>query len=327
MATIDNVWVDSEIPASAPRTEGFSDAMSTQAEPSQKMLSAIFGSLYATSDKTSASSKTTLTSATPDCPTGNCDIPPFQSLAVCSSCRDITHLLSQTGGFGPCVDQYEYNYTLPNGLYLRARDLPQNGSGTIAAMVSENLPIPEDFGFNSFVNFTAIQIPQGAKLSNATAAQCSLYWCVNTYSVHMKNNRAYETVHDTYYTQNARGTTYIRPRAKENQTAPIFAVYSATTYTLGSWFYDKLTFNNTFFETVCQTDSSLRLRSTEFLQPMMISTIPDVFSRLAAGMTATVRKANMTVLPLTGNDNWQLRPGVEPARGTSKMMQPQIRVQ
>ncbi|KAE8381211.1 hypothetical protein BDV26DRAFT_289701 [Aspergillus bertholletiae] len=326
MATVRNVSVASGVPASAPRTEGFSDITSDQGEPSQTMLAAIYGSLYAASDKSKSSSNRTLASATPDCPTGNCYIPPFQSLAVCSSCRDITHLLSRAEGIGQCLYQYEYNYTLPNGLYLRARDPPLNNSATIAAITSEDLPIQEDFGFNSFVNFTAIQIAHDDKLSNATAAQCSLYWCVNTYSVQVENNRAYETIHDTYYTKNALDTTYVRLPAAENQTTANYAVDSATTYSLGNWFDDKLTFNNSISQTICQTDGPLGVRSTEFLQPMLSSTIPDVFSALAAGMSATVRRANMTVLPLAGDDRWQFRSGVAQAQGTAKTMQTQVQV-
>lgn len=57
----------------------------------------------------------------PDCMTGNCTFSgPYSSLAVCSSCFNVTKYIEQT-----VIDMwtvknqtfYRYNYTLPNGAY------------------------------------------------------------------------------------------------------------------------------------------------------------------------------------------------------------------
>lgn len=59
------------------------------------------------------------------CPTGNCTFPPFQTLAVCSKCENVTNALSErcaytSGGSlqGPPEVVTFCEYSLPNGLKM-----------------------------------------------------------------------------------------------------------------------------------------------------------------------------------------------------------------
>jgi hypothetical protein len=92
---------------------------------------------------------------TPRCPTGNCTWPLYQSLAICSTCNDLT---SQLEGIPVELPEpgsnYTYpatNWTLSNGLYLTV-DESQSKQGFSAMTMnvtnapnaenqSENLPL------------------------------------------------------------------------------------------------------------------------------------------------------------------------------------------
>ncbi|KAF7590016.1 hypothetical protein BBP40_003404 [Aspergillus hancockii] len=137
------------------------------------MLSSIFAPLAADFNSTGRSGKTSSTpdsSIKPDCATGDCDIPPFRSLAACSHCDDISEHLSShceecRPGYSSC-----YHF-LPNGLQLNlssfnspdwntsGSDITQKNYATDtgdAARDMQRIANIESFGDSAILHVTAI---------------------------------------------------------------------------------------------------------------------------------------------------------------------------
>lgn len=134
-----------------------------------------------------------------NCPSGNCTWDPFQSLAVCSVCNDITdrlrtvHVSYDTG----CSVQKRIVYRLPNGLRLTnpLRKLPpqiwMTGFGT------DNQSQSVSFGFTDTLiwSMTLIRILDSEALwssSSVSATECGLWYCVRNYSSVVKDGNLIE---------------------------------------------------------------------------------------------------------------------------------------
>ena len=157
------------------------------------------------------------TTFNPHCPSGNCTWAPYQSLALCSQCVDVTSLIKRTplgcerydDGYSAddyITDGYRHiNYSsclssLPNGLSLKG-----NGSqisGTLPPMMLDRV------GY-AIVNFSLLDITD-----SPWAAECSLYWCVNTYTATVNNGRFAETLESSWY--NATSTLPLASMPSEN---------------------------------------------------------------------------------------------------------------
>lgn len=335
MATVRNNRVNSDVPASTTRTEVFAEINANSGNSmraTSNMMSAIYSALFIDSDTVNTDPNTYGTSVMPDCPTGNCDIPPFQTLAICSRCSDISHLLN-TKEEKACQSSI-FSLFLPNGLHLnRTRKIPDLVSTSAESQGGmEGLSGIENFGPSALLNLSSISIPGRAPLSNATATHCSLYWCVNTYSASMKDNRAEETLVDTYHDAGAQydsGPLTLRPSVKGNLTATNFTVYSFATETLNEWLVDKLQFNNTP-QIWCDSRNDLVMKEpkeNEFLQIILNAPLSDSFEKIAAGMTKHVRGEQRRVQSYHGNfaRNFSY-PAIEPAHGTSWTVQTQLHV-
>ncbi|ODM15424.1 hypothetical protein SI65_09027 [Aspergillus cristatus] len=229
MATVRNARVDSDIPAATSRTEAFRDIGPFGTRPTSNMIFGIYNTVSADPDNTAPNAFHT--AVTPYCPTGNCDILPFQTVAVCSQCIDVSHLLSMREEKRSCDASSIASFFLPNGVHL-------NRTNHILKL-----------GFDcALLNLSILRIPQEAPLFSATANHCSLYWCINTYSTSVKNNKVKETLLDTYHDAGARyylGHLDLRPPAKGNSSASIFTVEDDASKPLTQWLVDKLQFNNT----------------------------------------------------------------------------------
>ncbi|KAI9926310.1 hypothetical protein MW887_004074 [Aspergillus wentii] len=302
-----NNRVDSDIAASAVRTESYGkDGVTADELPSRDMMASIYGSLFLNSQSNSNASATTVS---PDCPTGNCDIPPFRSLAICSKCSDVSHMLSLVQGSVACGSGTEYSYQLPNGLQLNYTsevlklDLPKNDFistetnyySSMQTFGQPVLPGTDNFGDSSLLNFCHHSSSRGSP------DECFCH-----------------PVQDYL----------LSPPAKGNLTATNYVVHRDTSLTLSDWLMNRLQFNNTFSYTcmdgayISRGTSSFR---NEFLQPLLDSPIPDLFAQIAAGMSTHVRKANQTAyLPSTGF--YESSNGAPPAQGTSWTVETQIHV-
>ena len=104
------------------------------------------------------------------CPTGNCTWPAFTSLAVCNRCLDITDRIEkECDGNGSCV------VSLPGGPVLSGYGGQINSSVTNISLSSMEMQ-PSVLGFSS-LRWKEVDEP-----GYATAMECALWYCVNTYT-------------------------------------------------------------------------------------------------------------------------------------------------
>ena len=145
---------------------------------------------------------------TPDCPSGNCTWIPYQTLAACSQCVDITDLVkfSESNKQVPSCDLGNIKtpclWTLPNSLSLgyagddadfKAHDTSVlNTSGTLP-------PITLDRVGSAIVNFSLLAINSKNGGGQPLATECSLYWCINTYNATVNNTVFNETFRSSWY--------------------------------------------------------------------------------------------------------------------------------
>ena len=296
MAAVVNQRVQTNDPATAARGELFYDK-SYYSLISGDMVSTISSAIFDRSNLARV--------VKPDCPTGNCKIPPFRSLAVCSSCTDISHLLSSTIVQLPCDSiATTYKHTLPNGVHLNITITDESSAltGYISTRAiyllkdPELLPGTKSFGNSTVLDFTAISVPPGANRTNASAHHCSLYWCINTYSVSMENNIMEQKLVDSYYDPKE-GPVLHQP-AKDNLTATRFNVHQYSSMSLNAWMARWFNITNGVDE-YCDNDLAVPVAATapgsstalfnEYLQPIINSRIPDLFERLAESLTAHIR--------------------------------------
>lgn len=133
-------------------------------------------------------------SLTPCCPSRNCSWAPYQTLAVCSQCVNVTGLIEYTQSNhrvpGCDLDDHESSclWSLPNGLALN-NGAALNTSGTLP-------PIMLDKVGHSLVNFSMLGYDQK---QDPVATECSLYWCVNTYTAIVNNTIFTEQFSSSWY--------------------------------------------------------------------------------------------------------------------------------
>lgn len=308
--------------------------------------SAMVGSIYTGMFFGSSKSKSQFLDPVTTCPTGNCTFPAFQSLAVCSSCKDLTPSINETChnatldyGEGPRSRRIYCQLSLKNGLKVNLTDM-DNIYGATAA--SGFLPpvSSSEFG-DSLLNFSIIRGPRenqdGDVVRQSSAAQCSLFWCVNTYSARVKNGQLEETLLKTFHdnatnwltgrTMNARRLELIPP----SQYVPSskFIVGYIASQGLTSWLAPKLSFSNSLAAFVDEgmlstgADSSSNITSAqqiETVDTMRIfrdaPSLDGLFSTLAKAMTTQIRNVEPT---FQNDSNGYIPPvaGIGPANGTS----------
>lgn len=138
---------------------------------------------------------------TPRCPTGNCTFPPFQSIALCTECADISHAASKTcATFSHAENGTSYThclFTTTAGLQInQTRVFNSDGylkQKTIATRIEDkNGTVWKD---NSLVNVALLHgFTQENGSMPITLTGCSLYWCINTYKSTVMNGSFTENV-------------------------------------------------------------------------------------------------------------------------------------
>lgn len=204
--------------------------------PPNDMIAAMFDGMFSGAPSPNTSSF----SPNLSCPTGNCTFPPFQTLAVCSECENITNALDKKchnmqweHSPGPPEATVWCEYSLPNSLKMNKTF----GPSTIATDGSSLFVGPQTYP-QSIIKFTGIWsgapstapdfdppydlnawvIASEAALStnDVAATQCFLYWCVDTMQAVVTNGQSSETKMDSWH----------------NKTAPLEAL-AALQYDLG----------------------------------------------------------------------------------------------
>lgn len=145
---------------------------------------------------------------TPDCPNGNCTWAPYQSLAVCSQCVDITDTITYSVSNNPVPNCDVANHytpclmTLLNGLSLGTADvtdLKAKDDNLYSLNTSGMLPpITLDQKGYTLANFSLLASPDRDS-GPPSAIECSLYWCVNTYTAAVNNTIFTENLRNSYY--------------------------------------------------------------------------------------------------------------------------------
>ncbi|KAL8737922.1 MAG: hypothetical protein Q9181_001227 [Wetmoreana brouardii] len=187
--------------------------------PPTDMVAAMFDGMFSGASGSGTSSSGPNLS----CPTGNCTFLPFQTLAVCSECKNITNALSKKchskrgGSVRAPPEAISFcEYSLPNGLKMNKTFGPSTvaTNGSLASVG----PLPCS---QSILNFTGIW--SGAPLTapdpqppydisvmgkaneaalstkDVAATQCFLYWCVNTMQAVVINGQISETKMDSWH--------------------------------------------------------------------------------------------------------------------------------
>ncbi|PKY05453.1 hypothetical protein P168DRAFT_233986 [Aspergillus campestris IBT 28561] len=126
------------------------------------------------------------------CPTGNCTFAPYQSLGFCSRCSNITDLLSMTTTGGSSLTMRTSNFKLPNGWKFQTgmnlKNLMNSTTGRPLLRVdTANVPV--------VLNFTAIS--SSGLGAAASATECALYFCVQTYEASVADGKFTERIQST----------------------------------------------------------------------------------------------------------------------------------
>jgi hypothetical protein len=133
------------------------------------------------------------------CPTANCQWPKFSTLAICSSCEDVSDTtqiqcgLANAAFGGPNGPQL-CNYTTPNGSNLSAFTFMDAHTGFASTLLNSTattqLGSGEFWNDTLLVSIAAIMIPPviqnstaepNYKLPPARITQCTLRWCTAVY--------------------------------------------------------------------------------------------------------------------------------------------------
>lgn len=136
-----------------------------------------------------------------NCPSGNCTWDIFQSLAVCSACIDLTDRLSRVivpylTSYGDPINMTVYQ--LPNGLSLTSvfeEDSPHTwmtGFGTSNHSQSISFGATETFIW-SMTLIRVLNSETSRSNFSVIAAECGLWYCINTYSSVVKDGNLIET--------------------------------------------------------------------------------------------------------------------------------------
>ncbi|KAE8396437.1 hypothetical protein BDV23DRAFT_168242 [Aspergillus alliaceus] len=334
MVRVVNHRVITDIPASTARAQSYLESgsftMTKQGGsqgPSSGMLATIYVSMFTNSNSSEYASTAPYTSVPPACPTGECEIPPFQSVAVCSHCEDVSLFLSSR-----CNEQ------CPEEMTLCTHSLPtaQARDPTKDMRIIANT---EDFGESAFLNVTSIEKPRGANISHARALQCSLYWCVKTFSTSMHNGTKDEILLNTWNDPNAHfyptppsERLDIRPPRQGYLDASDFSIDGIGNQGLVVWFQEQFhvstSFNTT--QTDCQSIQNMSNIEQDFLtsdifETLWYTNLPDLLSILSVRMTNYIRQVPLAKqYPLLAT--FGPIEGAGRANGTSYTGQTQIRV-
>jgi len=189
------------------------NASSNQVDVDLPMKAAIMSGLLTTDD---SSSEYVVPS---QCPTGNCSWPTYQSLAICSTCVDLTKNLTSTR------QQNESSvlvWHLPNGVSLATPDWQLGVTMTVNNTQQRNPTNGTDYVSIAFPNFNFPPLDVFVILGNYTsetgdfnndtgggpyAAECILDFCVQNYTAEARNGTFLEAPSGNPVFMDARNTS------------------------------------------------------------------------------------------------------------------------
>lgn len=135
---------------------------------------------------------------TPSCSTGNCTWPSYQSLAICSTCKDVTnHLTAKPAKFGN-------TWNLPNGLSLEV-DNAQANEGLVSLTFNNSqttpnlssIAFPKNTSDLALLDLFVLIGPTNYSISGiqtpAFASECLLNVCLQSYNASSTNSIFHES--------------------------------------------------------------------------------------------------------------------------------------
>jgi hypothetical protein len=128
------------------------------------------------------------------CSTANCDWPDFATLAICTSCEDVTATTNINCEDNPRTGSQLCNYTTPSGHNLSANTNMDAHTGFSSTLLNSTATsvfrLGDLFNDTLLINSATIILPpivQGAsgqpdtKLPPAVVTECTIRWCAQVY--------------------------------------------------------------------------------------------------------------------------------------------------
>lgn len=345
MATVQNNLVQVDGPVSVGRAQTYFSGRDNMVVESTR--AAIYSFLLASpgSGDPGHNSAASRPSIPVKCDSGQCDFAPFRSLAVCSDCSDLSDVLTSHCEDGPCASEATMcNYSLPNGMHASMSDYAISSNTFLETNVSytgqrtHSGYWPDDRSM--ILNLTEIRAQSLANRTEfkATAARCSLRWCVNTYSARMQGHKYVENVTDSWYDPNPVRTLAtapngvrldFQPPSKGSFKQSNFTVDERDSFNAQSWLVDHMVMRYAF-DGWCMSHGPLlgfnSQTQTELLGPLSRSSLNDTFQKIATAMTVAIRSVGPAA-QATAPEEFGPLEAVELANGTSFAMETQIQVQ
>lgn len=208
MITIRSAQLNLSTAASLGRAQSFLQYDVETGLPTPEMTGAIYSGLFSGVPNSNAAAASL--DMNPACPTGNCTFPPFQSLAVCSVCKNVASDLSRkcraeditpgtSSGYGAGdIGKVYCEFSLPNGLNIGINFGKNAYSGIVATNgTSQTIHNGTSRG-NIFFLFSIVKELYNEDYAipshYANATQCLLYWCINTYEARVINGHFSEDI-------------------------------------------------------------------------------------------------------------------------------------
>ncbi|MCJ1284554.1 hypothetical protein MMC26_003887 [Xylographa opegraphella] len=189
----------------------------------------------------------------PDCATGNCTFPLFDTLAICSRCVNVIDLTTSIEhnpadegcGSSFVYVQTNYTYVLPGSTNVEISSCTSAGDFVSGVAMVSTVDVSESISSsilgisNPITSLAILQFPgenaegyQGT-YRNATplAWECALYYCLNTYNVSVVNNNATTKLVSTYHSETGTPIPY---SSLEDTTEGILQRPSNSTVTTGN---------------------------------------------------------------------------------------------
>ena len=218
------------------------------------------------------------------CPTGNCTWSPFNSLAVCSKCDNITNEIKRNcNSDGACV------VSLPEGPMLFGYGAQINSSVTnISSSLMEIQP--------SVFKFSSLRSDNVNESGHASAMECTMWYCINTYTATVVDGVMREEIHASWRNDSA----MISHSADLIYRPPISSSYSTAN---SSWFavtHLAATSINDFmsglFTGSGMIDDSRAAFTSDTIQALYTTNnITALMDNLAISMTNNIRQQNDSV--------------------------------
>ncbi|KAL4880718.1 hypothetical protein BJY04DRAFT_218875 [Aspergillus karnatakaensis] len=229
-------------------------------------------------------------------------------------------------------------YSLPNGVSFNFTDGSSDTNIRVETMsIGDVIVAPREYGDSWILNATEIRVLDSANatgIPKATATECDLYWCVNTFSAKVQNHTLSEQILDSWHDPSAKfvnrysanGRMYLKPPAKDNMTQSTFVCESSAVIAIASWLEYKLR--------VYRTGEYACFNSTLLMTPVLERTPPselrspfaEIFEVIAQAMTTRARQLDPSEQSRLVTEVIGPLQGIGAAHGTAFTVQTQIHV-